>query len=164
VILLTKTKEANPGIARQFQDHTIIKVYQALTECGTRPPSQETWTVKNFLGSEKKTRGKGLRYRSVQSGGDPAQTEFRLIKALSRGIWVEAKPLTGRTHQIRVHLAEAGWPILGDALYGRGPTEFAPRLMLHASLLTFEHPVSKIEKSVQCPVPEDFLKCLSLIK
>jgi 23S rRNA pseudouridine1911/1915/1917 synthase len=77
-------------------------------------------------------------------------------------LWIEAIPKTGRTHQIRVHLSESGLPILGDDLYGG--EERAPRLMLHAGRLTFPHPITGRETSVNSPLPDDFKQCLRRIR
>jgi 23S rRNA-/tRNA-specific pseudouridylate synthase len=86
-----------------------------------------------------------------------------------RGDWIEAVPRTGRTHQIRVHLAEYGLPILGDDLYGAGNTSeagdaWARRLMLHAAELKFPHPITRREICVRSPLPDDFKECLKRIE
>src|SRR5262249_7678347 len=99
------------------------------------------------------------------SDGDFAETSFRIIERHPHGIWIEAIPKTGRTHQIRAHLSEYGLPILGDELYGSQTTNApVPRLMLHACQLRFPHPVTRIEISVQSPLPEDFKQCLAAIR
>lgn len=159
VVLFTKKVEANAGVSEMFKVHTAVKTYQALTSRPRQLPPAE-WSVKNYLG---KSREPGLgkkknKMASVRSGGDFAHTDFRLLEANAGGLWLEAKPRTGRTHQIRVHLSEAGMPILGDETYG-GKTGVAPRLMLHAANLTFPHPISKVEISIHSPVPEDFNQC-----
>lgn len=162
VILFTKKTEANAGIAQAFAQHELEKVYQALafTPAQVKPPAQ--WQVKNYLAKDKKQSAKRAVFTAVKSGGDFAQTEFKLLENLKHAIWVEAKPKTGRTHQIRVHLSEEGMPILGDATYGgtASGTPPAPRLMLHAHRLTFHHPITKFEISVLSPLPKDFAQCL----
>ncbi len=163
VILFTKRKEANPGVADLFKHHQIQKTYWALSfrARAKEPPAE--WRVKNFLG---KVPGRKNTYRSVRAGGDPAWTDFRLKELFPQLALIEAMPRTGRTHQIRIHLSEDGLPILGDATYGGIRREFpeVPRLLLHAARLTFPHPISKKEVSVESPVPEDFLKCLPLTR
>ena len=92
---------------------------------------------------------------------------FKLIEKFQTGLWVEAKPRTGRTHQIRVHLSEAGLSILGDPVYGKAQAIqifSVPRLMLHASSLTFRHPIDQTEVKIKSPLPEDFTKCLQEFK
>jgi 23S rRNA-/tRNA-specific pseudouridylate synthase len=115
--------------------------------------------VKNFLARSRSAGGgKRARQASVSSGGDPAETDFQVLEVWPRGLLIEARPLTGRTHQIRVHLSEDGLPILGDTFYG-ARADGAPRVMLHAASLTFPHPVHKSEVSIRSPLPEDFLQC-----
>lgn len=163
VVLFTKRLEANKGIAEIFSGHRLTKVYQAIAVRGPEPLSSE-WTVKNFLGRDPAAKSKAARFTAVRSGGDYAETRFKVLEALEGALWVEARPTTGRTHQIRVHLAGGGTPILGDTTYGRALrgalAETVPRLMLHALSLTFEHPIHRTEVSVLCPLPEDFRQCL----
>lgn len=160
VLLLTKKKEANTGVSKLFTGHGARKVYQALTVVGPHDWAQ-AWSVKNHLGKIPGP-GKRARFGAVRSGGDPAHTDFELLDRAS-GAWrVEARPLTGRTHQIRVHLAEGGLPILGDPHYG-GPTRRGgieiPRVMLHAASLSFEHPITGQAMKIESTVPKDFLDC-----
>ena len=158
VVLFTKRTDINAGVAELFSSHLAVKTYNAISiRSGAMPPKE--WTVKNYLA---KSREKKSVVKSVHSGGDFAQTDFRLLEECPGGLWIEAKPKTGRTHQIRVHLSEAGLPIRGDATYGR--REPATRLMLHAVNLTFPHPVTKVLTSIQSPLPEDFQECLSQIR
>jgi 23S rRNA pseudouridine1911/1915/1917 synthase len=79
---------------------------------------------------------------------------------------VAVRPETGRTHQIRVHLAEAGHPILGDRVYGTasGASDRAPRQMLHARTLGFRHPVTGRAVSSEAPLPEDFERALAALR
>jgi len=164
VVLFTKSKRVNAQVAKSFSEHAVIKVYQAITVPGSRSSLKREWTIRNSLGKVSST-GKRSRYGAVLSDGDRAETSFRLIAQHPGGLWVEATPKTGRTHQIRVHLSEFGLPILGDDLYGAagqtGPA--APRLMLHAVQLTLPHPITTREVSISSPLPADFKQCLSVI-
>jgi RluA family pseudouridine synthase len=159
VVLFTKSKRVNAAIGEIFSSHRGIKVYQAITAAG-RTPKQE-WTIQNQLGPVAST-SKRRKYGAVRTGGDFAETAFRILAKYSRGLWIEAVPKTGRTHQIRVHLSESGLPILGDDLYGVSAQTSppAPRLMLHATQLTFPHPISGREVSIKSSLPEDFVRCL----
>jgi RluA family pseudouridine synthase len=164
VILFAKAKEANAGVARMFSEHLARKTYNAIVQldAGVQLPAE--WDVRNHLGKVP-GRGKQAKYGAVRSGGDTAQTDFRLIENLGgKAAWVEARPLTGRTHQIRVHLSEDGLPILGDDLYGKGSSTVAPRLMLHAANLTFPHPIHQTSTSIQSPLPEDFQQCIEALR
>jgi len=161
VILFTKSKAANAKVGQLFSEHLAQKTYVCIVpRAGRRAPPSKQWTVNNFLA---RTPGKSSRMRSVKSGGDVAHTDFKVIEdmsGLSGGWLIEAKPRTGRMHQIRVHLAEAGLSILGDQAYGAPETEAASRVMLHAANLTFPHPITNLETSVSAPIPEDFNQCL----
>lgn len=155
VILFTKKKEANPGVADIFAKHLAQKKYQALVT--VQRPLPARWTVKNFLG-KKSRQGKQTLFGAVKSGGDHAHTDFEFVKKVgAHQALVWAWPLTGRTHQIRVHLSEGGTPIVGDKTYG-GDCSKAERVMLHAASLTFPHPITKVSMTVDAPTPEDFLK------
>jgi RluA family pseudouridine synthase len=163
VILFAKAKEANAGVAKMFAEHTARKVYHAISHVAPGRALKPEWVTKNYLG-KLPGRGKAARYGAVRSGGDPAETRFRLIESCEHAAWIEAQPITGRTHQIRVHLSEAGLPILADSLYGKSGDKLAPRLMLHAVRLTFPHPIHQTEVSVEAPLPEDFLQCVAKLR
>jgi len=166
VLLLTKDPKANAGTAALFAGKTMRKTYQALAVAGVACP--ESWEVKNYLGVIGRV-GKASKYGAVRSGGDPAQTSFKVLERWPGALLIEARPHTGRTHQIRVHLAEGGHPIFGDAFYG-GPMQLpagpgggrvpVPRVMLHAAELEFAHPVTKAALQIRSPLPADFEACL----
>jgi 23S rRNA pseudouridine1911/1915/1917 synthase len=158
VVLFTKSSRVNAAVAEIFSRHQEVKIYQALTVPKLKGKLDKEWTIKNRLGKVS-TKSKRAKYGAVHSDGDWAETHFRVLEEYSRGVWIEAIPKTGRTHQIRVHLSEYGLPILGDDLYGvEGGA--APRLMLHAAQLIFPHPITRREVRVQSPLPGDFRQCL----
>jgi RluA family pseudouridine synthase len=164
LVLFTKSRRVNAAVAELFSEHKVLKTYQALT-APTSGKLETQWTITNHLG-EVGTRTKRTRYGSVPSGGAFAETSFRLLAEYPRGIWLEAIPKTGRTHQIRVHLSEYGLPILGDDLYGAKDEEvnkLAPRLMLHATELAFHHPLTRQPIRIESPLPGDFRKCLTAL-
>ena len=96
----------------------------------------------------------GERRVRVRDDGEPSSTGFRVVTRLDGATWLAAHPRTGRTHQIRVHAAACGHPILGDTKYARGAAQDHPRLFLHASELTF--PLQGERVSVTAPVPPEF--------
>lgn len=155
VVLFTCDSKANAGVAELFSGHLAAKTYWALCARPRGAAIRRLWEVKNYLGRLKSTGGKKALYGEVRSGGDFAHTDFRVLEELGDVLWVEARPRTGRTHQIRVHLAEAGMPILGDLTYG-GSDRRVPRLMLHAASLEFVHPLTGASLKVESPMPEDF--------
>lgn len=156
VMVFAKRRRANRGLAAAFAEQRVRKVYHALTAAASPRLPGETWTVRSRLGP---LRGEGRRrVAAVESGGRVAETELRALRVFPGAVWVEAVPKTGRTHQIRVHLADSGLPVLGDALYGdaAAPRIAAPRLMLHALSVTLEHPVTGAALCIESPLPEDF--------
>jgi|GEM_PF-134773 len=163
VMVFTKKKEANAEVGRAFAEHLAKKTYVAIVS--TPRPLPESWQVDNFLARDK---GKSGKMMAVRSGGDRAITDFRTLAQTAGYALVEAKPRTGRMHQIRVHLAGGGTPIIGDRTYGGitnlpGKTEHL-RVMLHAENLTFPHPVTKLEISFAAPLTPDFKQCLSQLR
>jgi 23S rRNA pseudouridine1911/1915/1917 synthase len=162
VALFSKRREANAGLAAAFEARRAVKIYHALT---TRPlplPPRE-WTVSDRLGTV--GRGRAARAGRVEEGGALARTDFRVVSVLARGLLVEARPRTGRKHQIRAHLAGCGLAILGDERFGdasRGSVTM-PRLMLHAARLELVHPVLGRPLVIGCPYPEDFKKALAAL-
>ena len=162
VVLFTKDPKVNAAVGDLFSKKLAEKTYQALAKKPNRP-TEPQWSINNYLGKIPAT-GKKARFGAVRAGGDLAHTDFRVLEELPAALLIEAKPRTGRTHQIRVHLAEAGMPIYGDLHYGGPMHAAAKRVMLHAACLAFPHPVTKKEIVVESPVPEDFLKCLEALR
>lgn len=154
VILFSKDRSADPGLARQFAGRAVSKTYHAFTERPKKIPP-ERWTVVGPVGPAGK------------ETDEEARTDFRRLEVFERALLVEARPHTGRKHQIRVHLAQGGLAILGDDRYGRprtSETPAAPRLMLHASRLELRHPVSGAPLVIECAWPSDFLKMAAALR
>lgn len=159
VIMFTKNPDINRDIGALFSERNIDKFYLVVTP--SKPQIPDTFKIENNLTRGKKDKRKMI---SVKDGGDHAITHFKIIRKINNYFVIEAKPETGRTHQIRVHLSEKGLPILGDPLYG--PTveqAVAPRLLLHAFKLEFIHPTTKEKMSIRSQVPEDFFKVIGKI-
>jgi 23S rRNA pseudouridine1911/1915/1917 synthase len=157
VTLFGRTPGAVSHLTRQFRERAPDKRYRALVM--GRPP--DAFEVDAPLGPDLARPG----HQSVSSRGRPARTRFAVLRRFEAGgacaALVEAAPLTGRTHQIRVHAAHAGHPLLGDPRYG-GPTLLSPfgrpvvppRVALHALRLEFVHPDGG-HRSVEAPWPSD---------
>lgn len=153
VLLLTRDAAINPQISQAFSQRQATKTYLAVTaRPAVLPPLQ--WQVRNFLG--RGARG-GPRVQAVRSGGDRAETQLRLLDEAATALLIEAQPHTGRRHQIRVHLADAGMPLHGDRDYGGPP---ASRVFLHARHLTLTHPIHGTPLTISAPLPADFLAAL----
>ena len=144
VVLFVKDPRANAGLAESFAKHRIEKTYHALTAQPRSRPLPR-WRASRPIGAQN------------------ASTDFSLVEVLDGALLVEARPRTGRKHQIRIHLAEAGMKVLGDSLYGAKTATPGPppeRLMLHASRLALPHPITGAPLVVESPWPEDFRRAL----
>jgi 23S rRNA (cytosine1962-C5)-methyltransferase len=145
VLVFGKTPLANKSLTEQFTQRRVHKKYLLLTD---KPVPKKEFTVKTELLRI------GEKYAS-RPGGEMAETKFTPVADAKHAIsglkMVHAEPLTGRTHQIRVHAAESGFPILGDTLYGGTPSS---RVYLHAGEIAFTHPATG--KPVKFFAPVDF--------
>lgn len=132
IMVFGKSPQANRSVTRQFTDHSVHKKYLFFTSL--RVKSVESSIVSAIVRA-------GDRYvaRPPHKGSKTAETRFRIVRSTPNGTLIEAIPLSGRTHQIRVHAAAQGLPVLGDSLYGG---EAAERLYLHAESLSLEHPLT----------------------
>lgn len=163
VVLIAKDHIAHSGLTRQFERSEVAKTYLALVAGRIGP---DTGVIDAPIGQ----RQSGL---LMSAGADaaatrPAVTEFRVVERFPSATLVRARPHTGRKHQIRVHLAAAGHPVLGDAYYGpgtSGPRRGDPRPRgrhaLHAAAIAFHHPVTNAPMRVVAPAPPDFWSTLS---
>ena len=147
-MLFPKNRQGAGRLSRLFQDGLVDKRYLALV-CDS--PGEEEWRVDAPIGKV------GPARYGVVEGGKAAVTEFRTVASAGDLSLVEARPLTGRTHQIRVHLASSGLPILGDATYGGGE---AGRMMLHCAAMTFKNSKG-VELTVNAPLDGEFAERLN---
>jgi 23S rRNA pseudouridine1911/1915/1917 synthase len=152
LILLAKNDSAYRSLQQQFRSRSISKTYLAIAE--GHPPTK-TGKVEAPIGRDLKNR---KRMAVVVAGrGRPAITTFRVCEDFRDACLLEAHPETGRTHQIRVHLAFLGCPVAGDRVYGhRRPVVEAPRQMLHAWRLRLVLPGESEPREFEAPVPKDF--------
>jgi len=152
VTVFARTRDAAAALAEAFRAGTPEKTYLALCARAPEPPEGR---IAAPLGKDPARAG----LRRVDPEGDPAATNYRTLRAGPLGALLEARPETGRTHQIRVHLAHLGAPLVGDARYG-GPRRIGeiaiPRVMLHARRLALVHPATGAPLAFEAPVPEDF--------
>jgi 23S rRNA pseudouridine1911/1915/1917 synthase len=152
VTVFARTRAAAAALAEAFRTGGPEKTYLALA---ARVPTPPEGRVDAPLGKDPGRPG----LRRVDAQGDPAATRYRTLRAGPHAALVEARPETGRTHQIRVHLAHLGAPLLGDARYG-GPRRVGevaiPRVMLHAQRLELVHPETGAPIAFEASIPEDF--------
>lgn len=168
ILVVAKTDVAHQALARQFADHTIERAYTAVVWGQLRPPIGK---ITGNIGRDPKHRRKQA---MVTRGGKSATTHYRVIRTLGAAVSVVNCQLeTGRTHQIRVHMAALGHPVLGDPLYGgRQPRKGASsagiealksfnRQALHARVLGFDHPLSGEHLKFEAEPPDIMLKLMS---
>jgi 23S rRNA pseudouridine1911/1915/1917 synthase len=159
-MVFARTASAQRVLATQFRDHTVDRVYHAIAHGTVTPVRMDTMFLLD--------RGDGLRgshghFRRAR-GGPPtdarrAVTHITPIAPLRGATLVECRLETGRQHQVRIHLAEAGHPVLGERVYirdYRGSSIEAPRTMLHARTLGFTHPSTGKAVSFERDPPADF--------
>ena len=163
-MIAAKTDTAHVGLARQFAKHSIDRRYLAIV---SGHPSPSAGTIDVPLGRSVANRQK----IAVQSGtrGRQAITHYRTIKPLREAAMIECKLQTGRTHQVRVHMASIGHPLIGDPVYGR--TRKAHRALLeelafnrqalHAAVLGFIHPVTSESLTFESKIPIDMQRLFS---
>ncbi len=155
VMLIAKNDVAHTALSRQFQSRSVEKVYVALLR-GLLAPL--TGVIEASLGRDPRHRQR----MAVVTSGRPSTTRYRVLAQLNGGYTLtEARPQTGRPHQIRVHFASMRHPVAGDVIYARGSRDPVPRLFLHALSLAFEHPVSGETLEVRSPLAADLSECLA---
>lgn len=155
LVVFTRTWLAKQSLAAQFRRHSVRRVYLALAHGLVTSRTVRSWLVEN--------RGDGLRGSArggspVLQGAREAITHVDALEPLGVATLVACRLETGRTHQIRIHLSEAGHPLVGERVYVRGfegPVLDAPRLMLHAAELGFVHPTTEREMHWTSPMPDD---------
>ncbi len=158
LIVAAKTDRAHEGLSAQFAAHTIDRRYKAIV---SGVPAMPSGTVDAPLARSPHDRKKMAIVEGAR--GKRAVTHWSLLTALKGAALVECRLETGRTHQVRVHMASLGHPLLGDPAYGRTNPRLKPvletlnfrRQALHAALLGFEHPVSKQNLSFVSDMPPD---------
>ncbi len=148
-ILFARNREALPALTAAWREGLVERVYLAVVE--GLPEFEET-TIERPIARD---RSHAWRF-TTDPAGRPATTEAQVVSRLESGLTVvRCRLITGRTHQVRVHLASVGHPVLGDRLYGSRRADEAPRPLLHAASLTLPHPKSGEMLKVVCPPPDD---------
>ena len=155
VLVLARSADAHRDLNDQFARRQVTKIYHALV---SGQPEWETNTVTLPLRANVGRRNRtAVDHRKGKSAG----TKLRVLEIFEQHALVEARPSTGRRHQIRAHLYARGHPILSDPLYGSGETSpLINRLALHARALQFTHPETEESVSFEAPYPTDFSAAL----
>ena len=163
-VAIALTPGAYDHLREQFSERRVKKFYWAVCHKAPREPSG---VIRKPIAEEvqRKDRYTSTKFAKVSASGKPAVTAFRVLAESDAAALIEARPVTGRLHQVRVHLDLIGSAILGDPLYGpqrvRGA---APRLALHAHRLVVEHPVSGEPVDAHAPLPRDYRTLLRKLR
>ena len=159
LMVVARTRQAMDALVRQIAARQVRREYLALAHGAWRgEPKQE---VNAPIGRDPRQRLRMAVVDLNRNPGKPAQTFIELLCNLERGCVLRCLLGTGRTHQIRVHLAHLGHPLLGDALYGGAPAAGMTRQALHARRLSFQHPVTSAPLAFEAPPPPDLSAALS---
>lgn len=153
VMLVAKNRVAQADLAGQFKAHSVSKSYLVLVKGRLTP---ENGIIEAAIGRDPRHRQR----MAVVSRGRQARTEFHVIRYIGKYSLLEIKPETGRTHQIRVHLAAIGYPVVGDAAYGVKSLHLT-RQFLHASKIGFKLPSTGEYVEFESQLPPDLAQALS---
>ncbi|MBR2594585.1 MAG: RluA family pseudouridine synthase [Firmicutes bacterium] len=158
ILVAAKTDTAHKGLAEALSVHDIKRIYYAIV---MNKVKEEEGTIDKPIGRHKTDRKK----MAVVPNGRNAVTHYKVIEYLGKYTFIEARLETGRTHQIRVHMASIGNPLLGDEVYGSKKQPFnTDGQVLHAGVLGFIHPVTGEYMEFSAPLPEYFQKVLRIIR
>jgi 23S rRNA pseudouridine1911/1915/1917 synthase len=175
LMVVAKTERAHVALAAALHQRSVRREYTAIV-WGT--PRQATGRVEGAIGRSPADRKK---MAVVTRGGKPARTAYAVVESMAFSALLALQLETGRTHQIRVHLASIGHPVFGDATYGgrnsrltqlaapyrvlaKQALERLPRQALHAARLTFQHPVTGAALQFESPLPEDIAAALAILR
>ena len=156
LLLVAKNDLVHEALSRQLKERQVEKVYLALVK-GNVEPSEGV--IEGAIGRDPRNRKR----MAIVAGGREAVTRYRTRETVEGCTLLEVMPSTGRTHQIRVHLAAIGHPVVGDAVYGR-PSPLVGRQFLHAYRLGFRHPADGRRVRFESPLPDDLEQALRLAR
>ena len=169
-MVATKTDRAHAALGAAFAAKSrgepggIVREYLGIA---APPPPGPSGTLRTYHGRHPTDR---KRFSSRVTSGKPAVTHWSVEEALAGAALVRFRLETGRTHQIRVHAADHGWPLLGDPLYGRTPRALAPiatelgRQALHAAVLELDHPITGERLRFESPLPGDLARAVTALR
>ena len=159
-LIVCKNDEAHVNIAQQIKEHSVNRIYVGIV-CGN--VKEDSGTVEGAIGRHPIERKK---MAINEKNGKPAITHYKVLERFKNYTYMQFKLETGRTHQIRVHMASIGHPLLGDTLYssGRLPIKHLQGQCLHAKTIGFIHPKTGEYMEYSAPLPEYFEKLLCLLK
>lgn len=158
-IVICKNDQAHQKLAKQLKEHTITRKYRAIVYGNFK---EDTGTIRGDIGRHPVDRKKmAVNVRN----GKPAVTHYKVLERFQDCTYVECTLETGRTHQIRVHMASIGHPLLGDSIYGSGKNPWHLQgQCLHAMVLGFTHPLTGNYIECEAPLPEYFVNLLERLR
>ena len=158
ILIVAKNDKAHINVSEQIKEHTVKKTYIALVR-GNVKNNEATIDMPIARSMNDRTK------MAVSKNGKNAVTHFKVLKRYKNYTLLEVNIETGRTHQIRVHLSEIGYPIVGDFVYSNGKNPFGViGQMLHSQKLEFSHPITKERMLLEAPVPEYFQNVLNILE
>ena len=158
LVIIAKNDKAHIDISNQIKNREVLKIYVALTRGVIKENRAE---INMPIGRSTKDRKK----MAVDKKGKEAITEFKVLERYQGYTYVELRIKTGRIHQIRVHMSEIGYPIVGDAVYSNGKNPFdVAGQMLHAKVLEFKHPTTGKVMRIEAPLPKYFQEVLNKLQ
>ena len=158
LIIVAKNDKSHINLSEQIKNHEVTKIYTALVKGNI---VENEATIDMPIGRDKNDRKK----MCVTRDGKEAVSHIKVIKRYGNYTLIRVKIDTGRTHQIRVHMAKIGHPVLGDEVYSSGKNEFGVKgQMLHSTILKFKHPISRKEIMLEAPLPQYFEDVLSKLE
>lgn len=151
LVIIAKNDAAHVNLSKQIQERKVKKTYIALVRGNIK---ENEATINMPIGRSSKDRIK----MAVEKKGKEAITHFKVLERFGQYTLIEVVIETGRTHQIRVHMAEIGYPIIGDCVYSNGKNPFNVKgQMLHARKIEFKHPKTGKMVTFEAPIPEYFM-------
>ena len=158
VIIIAKNDNAHINLSNQIKDREVKKIYVALVRGIIK---ENEATINMPIGRSTKDRKK----MAVSKNGKEAVTHFTVLDRFENYTFLKIKIDTGRTHQIRVHLSEIGYPVVGDYVYSNGKNPYGViGQMLHAQSIEFKHPTTGKILKIEAPIPEYFEKIINELK
>lgn len=158
LLIIAKNDESHLNMSNQIKDREVKKIYYALVRGVV---NEDEATINMPIARSTKDRKK----MAVNKNGKEAITHFKVLERFSKYTLLEVKIDTGRTHQIRVHLSEIGYPVVGDEVYSNGKNDFGIKgQLLHAKSLTFKHPITGKEMHLEAELPNEFNNVLQELR